>query len=53
LPSLRTIVPGLKVIAVSGRPEVARTAMAGGANAFVSKSEGPECLLEAVNSCWE
>jgi len=51
LPALRVILPDLKVIAVSGRPEVGRNALVGGADAFVSKIDGPECLLEAVNNC--
>ena len=49
LPTLRAIVPALRVIAVSGRPEVASSALVGGADAFVSKVDGPERLLEAIN----
>jgi DNA-binding NarL/FixJ family response regulator len=39
------------VVALSGRPESRRTALAAGVNAFVSKGEPPERLLAAVEGC--
>ena len=52
LPALRALCPRLSVIALSGRPEVYREALAAGADAFVSKGDPPERLLSAVNDCW-
>jgi DNA-binding NarL/FixJ family response regulator len=49
--ALRNICPGLLVIALSGRPEAFRTALAAGADAFVSKSDPPEKLLKAIEEC--
>ncbi|MBC8422404.1 MAG: response regulator transcription factor [Chloroflexi bacterium] len=49
LPALRSLCPHLKVIALSGRPEARRAALAAGADAFVSKGNPPEQLLAAVN----
>lgn len=40
--------PGLKVIALSGRPEARRVALAAGAAAFVSKGDPPDVLLRTV-----
>lgn len=48
LSALRRICPGLYVIVLSGRPEARRAALAAGANAFVSKGDPPERLLEAI-----
>jgi DNA-binding NarL/FixJ family response regulator len=42
--------PHLLVIVLSGRPESSRSALAAGANAFVSKTEPPEKLLAALQS---
>lgn len=42
--------PGLKVIALSGRPEARRVALAGGATAFVSKGDPPDVLLRVVRN---
>jgi DNA-binding NarL/FixJ family response regulator len=50
LSALRAMCPGMAVIALSGRPEACRTALAAGADAFVSKSDPPECLLAAIKS---
>jgi CheY-like chemotaxis protein len=38
----------LPVIALSGRHEARRAALAAGANAFVSKTDPPETLLAAI-----
>ena len=42
--------PSAKVIALSGRMEACQAALAGGADAFVSKSEPPERLLAALEA---
>ena len=41
--------PSLLVIVLSGRPEACQTALAAGANAFVSKIDPPEKLLETLH----
>ena len=51
LAGLRAIHPGLAVIALSGRPEAQRDALAAGADAFVSKGKPPECLMASVDRC--
>ena len=48
--ALRAACPGLAVVALSGRPEACRTALAAGADAFVSKSDPPECLVAAIEA---
>ncbi len=48
LAGLRTARPGLTVIALSGRPEARRAALAARADAFVSKGDPPENLLLSV-----
>jgi DNA-binding NarL/FixJ family response regulator len=52
LPTLRTLCPHLKVIALSGRPEARQAALDAGAEAFVSKGDPPERLLAAMDDCW-
>jgi DNA-binding NarL/FixJ family response regulator len=52
LAGLRAARPGPMVIALSGRPEARRAALAAGADAFVSKGDPPERLLAAVDDCW-
>ena len=52
LAGLRAARPGPVVIALSGRPEARRAALAAGADAFVSKGDPPERLLAAVDDCW-
>ena len=51
LPALRALCPCLKVIALSGRPDARQAALDAGADAFVSKGDPPERLLEAVGDC--
>jgi DNA-binding NarL/FixJ family response regulator len=53
LPTLRTMYPCLKVIALSGRPEARQEALAAGADAFVSKCDPPERLLAALHAISE
>jgi len=49
LVQLRKVQSGLAVIALSGRPEARRAALAAGADAFVSKGDPPEQLLAVVD----
>jgi DNA-binding NarL/FixJ family response regulator len=51
LARLRSARPGLKVIALSGRPEARPAALAAGADMFVSKGDPPEQLLKAIDGC--
>ena len=55
LPGLRTLCPGLRVIALSGRAEDEATVLAAGADAFVWKADPADCLLAAIDdySCRE
>jgi DNA-binding NarL/FixJ family response regulator len=48
---LRRMCPSLCVITLSGRPEVRQAALCAGTDAFVSKSDPPERLLEAITEC--
>ncbi len=50
LSSIREGCPELKVIAISGRPESRKNALGAGADMFVSKTDAPERLLEAISS---
>ncbi len=45
LAQLRAVRSGLRAIALSGRPEARETAMAAGADGFVSKGDPPERLV--------
>jgi DNA-binding NarL/FixJ family response regulator len=45
---LRALVPNLKVIAISARPESSRTALADGADEFIYKSEAPLMILDKL-----
>ena len=45
---LREAYTDLAVIVLSGNPEVEQAALAAGADAFVSKGDPPELLLEAI-----
>jgi len=45
---LQTLVPSLKVIAISARPESKQTALAEGVEAFVSKAESPIVFLDKI-----
>lgn len=48
LDSMRLIAPGLKIIALSGRPEARKMALAEGVDIFVSKSDPPDGVLKAL-----
>lgn len=45
---LRAICSNLVVIAMSGRPEVGQAALGAGADAFISKIDPPERLLDTI-----
>jgi DNA-binding NarL/FixJ family response regulator len=45
---LRTLVPHLKVIAFSARPESKEAALAEGAEAFISKNDPPVLILDKI-----
>jgi DNA-binding NarL/FixJ family response regulator len=45
---LRMLVPGIKIIAISARPESAEEALCEGVDAFFSKVESPERILEII-----
>ena len=51
LARLQAARPGLLVIALSGRPEARRAALAAGVDVFVSKGEPRDQLLAAVEGC--
>jgi DNA-binding NarL/FixJ family response regulator len=51
LSALHEICPDLVVIALSGRLEARRAALAAGADFFVSKGDQPERLLAAIEGC--
>lgn len=45
---LRALVPALKVIALSMRPESKPAALEGGVDAFICKTESPAVILEEI-----
>ena len=45
---LRSLYPEVKMIALSGRPDMRQAALTSGADAFVSKVDPPDRLLAAV-----
>lgn len=47
---LHASLPSLHVVVLSGRPESNRSALAAGADSFVSKADPPENLLTALRS---
>jgi two-component system invasion response regulator UvrY len=51
VPSLRAVCPHLSVIALSGLPEAREAALSAQVDAFVSKGDPPERLLEIVKRC--
>ena len=50
VPVFRCLFPELKIIAMSGRPEAAQSALSAGVDAFVSKGENSDKLLEAISN---
>ncbi len=47
---IRQRCPSIKVVALSGLPEAKKEALRAGADAFVSKGDPPERLLEAIRN---
>jgi DNA-binding NarL/FixJ family response regulator len=50
MPALRRCAEGAKIIAMSVRPEAARSAAEAGADAFVSKGDNSDKLLRAIRA---
>ena len=48
LPAVRTISPGIRIVAMCARPELKQSALSAGADAFVGKTEPPQRLLGIV-----
>lgn len=48
---LRMLIPGLRVIVTSARPESEAEARAEGADEFVSKADAPAKILDAIQAC--
>ncbi len=51
LRAIRQACPGVKLVVLSGQPEVEAEAMQAGADAFVDKTENAVYLLSALDSC--
>ena len=49
IPVFRCLFPDLVIIAMSGRPEASKSAISAGVDAFVSKGENSEKLLETIS----
>jgi DNA-binding NarL/FixJ family response regulator len=50
LGALRRAYPNVYIIVLCGRPEVRESVLAAGADAFISKADPPELLLEAITA---
>lgn len=50
IPVLRREIPGLRIVAMSVRPEAARAAINAGVDAFFSKGENSDRLLEYIHT---
>ncbi len=48
---LRTLVPGLRILVTSARPESREEALSEGADAFADKADSPLLILEALREC--
>jgi DNA-binding response OmpR family regulator len=53
LPILRTLVPHVKILALSARPESKQNALREGADAFVCKTEPPIMILNKLHEMKE
>ena len=49
---LRTLMPGLRIIVTSIHPESREQALSEGADEFISKSDAPAKILEAIQKCY-
>ncbi|HEY42794.1 MAG TPA: response regulator transcription factor [Anaerolineae bacterium] len=52
LENLRKDHPGIRVIAMSGRPEAGQAALDAGVDSFIHKTSPPDLLLAVINK-WE
>lgn len=50
VPGIKKLVPGIRIIAMSVRPEAESAALAAGADAFVSKGDNSDMLLSVINT---
>ena len=50
---LRTLMPGLRIIVTSARPESRQPALDEGADAFIHKTDSALHMLEALQKCYE
>lgn len=50
IPALRRIVPGVRIIALSVHPEAEKAAIKAGADAFISKGENSDRLIDVIHS---
>ena len=50
---LRTLMPGLKIIVTSARPESKQEALLEGADELISKSDSPVKILEVIQKCYQ
>ncbi len=48
IPALRYLCTNLKIIAMSSYPEASKSAVSAGVDAFISKGEQPEKLLDTI-----
>ena len=48
---LRALVPGMRIIVTSARPESRHEALAEGADGFADKADSPLLILEAMRDC--
>ncbi len=48
---LRALVPGIRIVVTSARPEARDEALADGADEFVAKSDSPAAILDAIRAC--
>lgn len=48
---LRALVPGMRIIVTSARPESRQEALAEGADGFADKADSPLLVLEAMRDC--
>jgi DNA-binding NarL/FixJ family response regulator len=51
LPALRSASPGLCVVVIGLRPEMRQAALAAGADAFISKVDAPDIVIDALQAC--
>jgi hypothetical protein len=50
VPRLQTLVPGIKVVALSARPESKPSALREGVDVFSSKTESPSVILDKLQA---